>query len=127
EDPQTKMDGKAKVRIIREAIVKNYVKILSMAVPVALLLASIVLSTRFAFWGGVSVALFAITLLVLQYLDLEYRYAIGIALFFLALCPFFLIAKQESTAEILANYAYGYLVFGLIFILIEAYPRPIPV
>ncbi|GFP27234.1 hypothetical protein [Candidatus Hakubella thermalkaliphila] len=114
------MDGKVKARIIREAIVKNYVKILSMAVPVALLLASTVLSTRFAFWGGVSVALFAITLLVLQYLDLEYRYAIGIALFFLALCPFFLIAKQESTAEILANYAYGYLVFGLIFILMDS-------
>jgi len=114
------MDENAKTRIIREVIVKNYPKILPMAFLILLLLTSIVLSTRFAFWGGISVALFAISLLALQYLDLEYRYAIGMALFFLVLCPFFLIAKQESTAEILANYAYGYLVFDLIFILMDS-------
>jgi hypothetical protein len=47
------------------------------------------------------------------------RIAISIALFFLFLCPYYLIKKQDSLAEIAAIYAYYFLVIGTIEAMIE--------
>jgi len=92
-------------------------KIIILLLSLASLIASIVLSSIFSYFGAIAVTLFILSLILLQYLDLEYRWAIGIALFLLAVCPFLLIAKKENIAETFANYTYGYLVFGLLFIL----------
>ncbi|GFP21571.1 hypothetical protein HKBW3S06_00798, partial [Candidatus Hakubella thermalkaliphila] len=63
---------------------------------------------------------FFLTLFIALYYALDYRYLIGSGLLFLLATPFFLIAGQEPVAESLANYTYGFLVFGLLFIAINS-------
>lgn len=45
---------------------------------------------------------------------LDNRFAAGIALFLLVICPFLLILKQEYLAEIIAGYAYYFLTIAVI-------------
>jgi len=79
----------------------------------------VVLASKFSYFISIATMCFAISLILIQYFDMEYRWAIGIALFLLTTCPFLLIGKLENIAEIYANYTYGYLVFGLIFVLFD--------
>lgn len=52
--------------------------------------------------------------LLSQYFDFEYRFFIGFAIFMLAVCPFLLILQYEQLAEYFSNYAYGFLVLGIL-------------
>jgi hypothetical protein len=96
-------------------------RILILCLSLAFLIISIILSKFITYFGAITVSIFVINLILIQYFDLEYRWAIGIALFLLAICPFLLIAKRENLAESFAIYAYGYLVFGLLFILMDRF------
>ena len=52
------------------------------------------------------------------------RYAVGVALFFLILCPFLLIAKKEKIAETSAIFTYYFLVIGVLQQFIEYLRTP---
>ncbi len=62
----------------------------------------------------VSIFLMSLIFILSQYFDFEYRYLIGSAIIMLIACPFLLIAKYETLAEYFANYAYGFLVLGVV-------------
>ncbi len=62
----------------------------------------------------VSILLMTFIFLLSQYFDFEYRYFIGFGLIMLVICPFLLIARYVKLAEYFANYAYGFLVLGIV-------------
>lgn len=56
--------------------------------------------------------------------DWENRIIAGLALVFLASCPFLLIYKKEALAEIMAIYAYYFLVMAVVLQIVELKRHP---
>lgn len=69
-------------------------------------------------WGGEAAFFLGGFFLFLVFMW-ESRIFIGLALMFLASCPFFLIFQRTSTSEQMANYAYYFLFLGVVLQLVE--------
>lgn len=65
-----------------------------------------------------------IALLIIFHKFSDGRYAFGIALFFLVLCPFLLLAKKDKIAETSAIFTYYFLVIGTLQEIIEIVRKP---
>lgn len=72
-----------------------------------LLLSAVFLGLYFS-WNPFDIAVFVFFVAIILR-PVDSRFPAGIALFFLALTPFFLIFNRDETAETLAVYAYFFL------------------
>lgn len=79
-----------------------------------LLVLSLVLRSFELDLNTIPIIIIFLIFLLSQYFDFEYRYFLIYAIIMLITCPFLLVFDFKKLAEYFANYAYGFLVLGIL-------------